>query len=292
MKPGRDDPCSCGSGRKFKNCCQDKYEARVATPNICAGGSVLTSTEIEQLVALFSAGRYAELEGRTHELLERCPDSGLIWKALGVSLQMQGKDAVPALQKATELLPDDAEAHYNLGNVLKDLGQLDEAMASYRRAIGIKPDFAEAHSNLGVIQQGLGLNDEAMASCCRALELKPGFAEAHSNLGNALKGLGQINEAVASYRLALKLKPDFAEAHYNLGNSLIEIGHLNEAAASYRRAIEIRPGYAAAHSNLLFLFGYHGLLDPHGYLSHARGWEQACVPAQERAALHSRPFQR
>lgn len=24
MKPGRNDPCPCGSGKKYKKCCQDK----------------------------------------------------------------------------------------------------------------------------------------------------------------------------------------------------------------------------------------------------------------------------
>jgi Flp pilus assembly protein TadD len=47
------------------------------------------------------------------------------------------------------LKPDFAEAHSNLGNTLKELGRLDEALASYRQAIALKPDYAEAHYNLG-----------------------------------------------------------------------------------------------------------------------------------------------
>ena len=37
----------------------------------------------------------------------------------------------------------------NLGVPLKELGRLDEAEVSYRKAIELKPDYAEAHSNLG-----------------------------------------------------------------------------------------------------------------------------------------------
>ncbi|TRZ94502.1 MAG: tetratricopeptide repeat protein, partial [Rhodocyclaceae bacterium] len=82
---------------------------------------LLPQTEIDQLVALFNAGCHAELESRARLLLEQYPDSGFAWKVLGLSLGMQDKDALPALRQATKLLPDDAEAHSNLGNALQCL---------------------------------------------------------------------------------------------------------------------------------------------------------------------------
>jgi tetratricopeptide (TPR) repeat protein len=97
---------------------------------------------------------------------------------LGNSLQVQGKDALPALQKTTELLPDDADAHNNLGNAQQDLGQFDYAAASYRRVLEIKPEYAEVHYNLGNALQGLGQLDDAVASYRRALEIKPDYADA------------------------------------------------------------------------------------------------------------------
>ncbi len=215
-----------------------------------AKGKAPTPTEINQLVALFNAGHHAELESLARLLVEQDPDSGFAWKVLGTSLQVQGKEGLPALQKATELLPDNAEAHSNLGVALNDLGQLNNAVASYRRALEIKPDFAEAHSNLGNALRDLGQLDNAVASYRRALEIKPDYADAHSNLGNALKDLGELEDAVASYRRALEIKPDYAQAHNNLGNALQDLGQLDNAVASYRRALEIKPDYAQAHYNL------------------------------------------
>ena len=52
------------------------------------------------------------------------------------------------LQQALRLKPDYAEAHLNLGNVLKDQGRLDDAIAAYRTALQLKPDAAHIHSNL------------------------------------------------------------------------------------------------------------------------------------------------
>lgn len=30
-KPNRNDPCSCGSGKKYKNCCQNKDESQMSS---------------------------------------------------------------------------------------------------------------------------------------------------------------------------------------------------------------------------------------------------------------------
>jgi tetratricopeptide (TPR) repeat protein len=148
------------------------------------------------------------------------------------------------------LKSDYAEAHYNLGNTLKELGRLDEAEGSYRQAIALKSDYAEAHSNLGVTLRELGRFGEAEASLRQATALKSDFVEAHSNLGNTLKELGRLDEAEASLRQAIALKSDFVEAHSNLGNTLKELGRLDEAEGSYRQAIALKSDYAEAHYNL------------------------------------------
>lgn len=175
MKLGRNDSCPCGSGKKLKKCCAAKFEARLVAQNISEKGAEPTQNECNQLIALFKAGRYAELESRARLFIERYSESGFVWKILGVSLNAQGKDALFALQKATELLPNDAEAHSNLGVALQDLGQLDAAMASYRRVIEIKPDFAETLSNLGHALLNRGLLKESVYHFQQAFSKRVGW---------------------------------------------------------------------------------------------------------------------
>jgi len=139
------------------------------------------------------------------------------------------------------LKPGFAEAHSNLGNTLKELGRLDEALASYNQAIALKPDYAEAHSNLGNTLQELGRLDEAAASHTQAIALKPGFADAHSNLGVTLQELGRLDEAEASYTQAIALKPDFALAHFGLGKVLYIKGNEDLALKCIMKANEIEP---------------------------------------------------
>ncbi|MBV8804404.1 MAG: tetratricopeptide repeat protein, partial [Sinobacteraceae bacterium] len=212
LKPGRNSPCPCGSGQKYKVCC----------------GRLLPQSEpqvqLVALVQLMHAGRFAELEARARALLSAYPHSGPAWQLLGVALSKQDRDACQALTEAVKYLPGDATAHLNLGNALGRAGRLEEAAASYRQALAIQPDFAEAHNNLGDVQAETGRLAEAAGSFRRAIELRPGLALAHQNLGKTLLRLGEYEEALHSCERAVRLAPESAEAHNSVGTALSRLG--------------------------------------------------------------------
>ena len=218
MKQGRNDPCNCGSGKKYKNCCLGKAEFQPPK------SSAPTFTEINQLDALFSTGRYLELEIHTRTLLNQYPNSGVIWKLYGLSLQMQGKDALSALQKSAELLPNDAEAHGNLAAALRACGQLEAAVASGRRALQIRPGFVEAYDNLGVALQNLGQLDEAVDSYRRAAELQPQALQhaiyAHLLLPAIPKTAGNIAEWRERYQKGIAALMNIPGTLYEPGDKL------------------------------------------------------------------------
>jgi tetratricopeptide (TPR) repeat protein len=250
VKPGRNDRCGCGSGRKYKECCG---RLSAETP---AGGQhsprqlLPAPAEIQKLVALLHAGRDAELELKATELLNHHSNSGLVWQLLSVALTRQNKDPLQALQMAARWLPADAGVHNNLGNALARLGRLDEAVANFRHALRLNPEFAEAQNNLGHALLDLRQPDAAAWIFRRAIELNPIFAEAHDNLGSALLELGHEDEAIASFRRALALEPQFCESHSNLGNALLGMGDIASSLASFRRSLEINPQFSEAHNNL------------------------------------------
>ncbi len=134
--------------------------------------------------------------------------------------------------------------------MLKDKGQLDEAIACYRKAIELDPKYAAAHSNLGAALKEKGQLDEAIACYRKAIELEPKFAAAHSNLGVALKAKDQWEEAIACYRKAIELEPTFATAHNNLGEALAVKHQWGEAIACYRKAIELDPKLTTTRTRL------------------------------------------
>lgn len=206
--------------------------------------------EINALIALYNGRRYSEAESWISTLLEQYPDAGFLWKLLGALLHKQGKDALPALQKAAHLLPDDFEVHNNLGNTLRALDQFDAAVVSYRRAAALQPGSFPVHYNLGNTLRALGHFDEAVSSYHRAIKITPDFADAHNKLGIALHGLEQIDLALASFQRAVELKPNNAELHNNLGLALKILGQYDAALTSFHRAVEIAPDFAAAQLNL------------------------------------------
>jgi len=159
-------------------------------------------------------------------------------------------EALDANQKSVVLVPEDAEAHYNLGNTLREMARLDEAETTYKQVIALKPDFARAHYNLGLTINELGRLEEAETTYRQAILFEPNYAEVYSALGNTLQELGRLEEAETTYRQAIALKPDYAEVHNNLGVTLQKLGKLKESEVSFRQAIAFKPDYAEVHNNL------------------------------------------
>ncbi|MEQ1527033.1 MAG: tetratricopeptide repeat protein, partial [Gallionella sp.] len=206
MKPNRNDPCPCGSGKKYKHCCERKIMPRPVLPAI----------ELKQLNMLFNSGQRVEVIAQAQLLLEQYPDEPMLWELLATSLPIHEKAALMAFQKTAELLPNDAGAYYNLGIAFKNHGQLEQAVASYRRALAIKPNFVEVLCNLGNLLHDTHQIDDAVHCYRHALKLNPNLAFIHNSLGVALQDFGYHGTAIASHRRAIEIQPDYFLAHSNL----------------------------------------------------------------------------
>lgn len=211
--PGRNDPCPCLSGAKYKHCCG---RLGPAGPRRAPAG---------EAAAQVNLGNGLARRGRLEE-------------------------ASASFERALALDPDLAEAHHNLGTVLLETGHRELAVERYRRATAANPGYAEAHESLGGVLLELGRIEEAVASYRRALEIRPASVCAWHNLANALAGLGRIDDALVAYRRALALEPNSAELHNNLGSLLRGCGHLEEAVACFSRSIDLAPDFAEAHANM------------------------------------------
>lgn len=169
---------------------------------------------------------------------------------LGVALSADGQPALPALRRAAELLPADAEAQRNLGFCLQDQGQLPSALESLRRSLALDPRNLEALMAAGDCARALGAAQTAAELYRRALAEDPSSVEASNNLGNAYLQLGRPDEAAQHYRLALGQAPERAEIHANLANAQRQLGQLEASLASSRRALSLAPELVMAHNNL------------------------------------------
>ena len=218
-----------------------------------APGPVRPQQEEElALFQLFKHGLHAEVQQEAQRLLLQFPDSGYLWKILGASLQVQGKDAqgaLDALKKAAMYLPHEADAQNNLAVALRQSGEFAEAAHYSRRALQAAPQFVEALRNLGSALYGLKDYAGAEANFRQALALRPDPGT-RINLGMSLRELGRHEEALEQLREVAQAAPDQAIVHHHVGATLVELGRPDEAIPAYRRAIELDPHLVGALNNL------------------------------------------
>ena len=74
-----------------------------------------------------------------------------------------------------------------MGNTLKLLGKLDDALEAYKKAISIKPDYALAYCNMGTTLKDKDKRDEAIGAYNKAISIKPDYAEVYRYLSNITK---------------------------------------------------------------------------------------------------------
>ena len=75
-----------------------------------------------------------------------------------------------------------ATAHYNLGGVLLQLGEVEAGIAALQRTIELQPDYPRVHAQLGRVESQLGRDRRAIPLLERAIELQPKDVEAINDL--------------------------------------------------------------------------------------------------------------
>ncbi|MGZ5817241.1 MAG: O-linked N-acetylglucosamine transferase family protein [Burkholderiaceae bacterium] len=216
-KIGRNDPCTCGSGKKYKTCCG-------------------TSQSVPAPVR-------ASLPAMMAQALHLC-QVGMLHEA-----ELLYRDVLT-------MHPTNADALNNLGLITVRSGRLEEAREYFQRAIKVNSSQALFHLNLGNVLQDLQQHDDAQRAFRRCIDLQPDLYEAYNNLATLLHKEGRLHEASALLKTALIRKPDFPEALNNLGTLYKDLGQLDEAITCLRRAVQLKPDYDAACSNLLFALNY------------------------------------
>jgi Flp pilus assembly protein TadD len=199
---GRNDPCHCGSGKRFKNCHGALGGVRpTATPESEA------ARQLEQALMLHGRGDSSGAEALYRTVLAAHPDHALAQHYLGV-VHYQRQEiaaALPLLERSVAAAPGEPEFRNNLGLALAAADREPDAIAAYRSALMLKPDHAVAWNNLGLALQSVNDVRGAIDAFRRAVDIKADFAQAHWNLSLALLLDGQFPEGWREYdwRLAL-----------------------------------------------------------------------------------------
>jgi Flp pilus assembly protein TadD len=229
---GRNDPCPCGSGRKYKQCHGQLAGGAPPPP-----GGAATRGLVAQLpggLAAPGAGAWPPADipqrGRATVLFHRARQA----------LDRGDLAAAETLYRAILALDaaQPAALEY-LGVVAMRNRRYDEAEPLLRRALELDPSAPEFHNNLGLLDHARGDFAAAAESYSNALALAPDYAPAHNNRGLALQESGRLEDAIACYRRAAAVDPAFAEAHWNLGLALLSAGCFEEGLVEHEWRLRV-----------------------------------------------------
>ena len=245
-EPGRNDPCPCGSGRKFKHCCANKPAAVVSARPVPEAASG-PEPRLKRIAALREAGRFLEAARQAETTIAQYPADAGGHNELGLVHLVAGRaaEALPCFLRAARLAPDVAQHHAHAGFALEQLGRDNEAVTAYRQAVRLDPHHPEALERLGIVLLTFDLREEAMGFFRRAADAQPDTAAGAINRARVLFDDGEAAEAEALLRRTVAQYPAHTEAKRTLANTLRERGDFAEAIPLLQEATEGSPVQAA-----------------------------------------------
>lgn len=177
----------------------------------------------------------------------------------GERLIKDGKyqSAIKALQEATTLLPNNAQAWNHLGLAYHWQRQYNQAVQAYRKALDLNYELAPARFNLGSLlleinQPKLAVNEFDTYTLLRKEEPEGWFRR-----GMAEWRARQWDEAYESFQKSLTLNPAQPVVWNSIG--VIELYRKNPSGAdqAFREALKHQPDYAPAIYNTAIVSHFH-----------------------------------
>ncbi|HXC91336.1 MAG TPA: sulfotransferase [Stellaceae bacterium] len=262
--PARNEPCPCGSGRKFKVCCGVRGGAGTTTPppetasHAASWGMPSPAGGVPGLGPLTEVGGLRRAAERFGHMSPDLPTAATGANPLprqravmaerhyrrGESLFAAGRRAaaISAFTRATRLDPRNAAAHRAFGRALLQDGNAGQAAETLRWATALEDDAA-AFCDLALALRQQRLNDEAVAAYRQAVALAPALAEAHVGLADLLELAGEPAQAAEHLRAAAALGQASAEARLCLARALTVEGKFAAAETASRNAAALNPDH-------------------------------------------------
>lgn len=247
-KLGRNDPCPCGSGKKFKACCQSKPLTFASSkPNA-----------EQYLQRAWQAVSQQDVAGILHwfaEALKLEPDNPQALAGLGQALcwQNQTKEGLSNLRKAGAALQKqalrskDTRFVLELAEQLHHWGDLETSLALAQLAVRLTPNDGAANNNLGLYLTRLNRNEEAVVYVRKACQLLPGNPACQNLLAILEASLGQRESAKTRFQAIIKDNRDIrqtARAWQELAGVLDKLGEFEQSFAASQQAKAMQQTFA------------------------------------------------
>jgi tetratricopeptide (TPR) repeat protein len=142
--------------------------------------------------------------------------------------------------EAATLNPADASAHYNLGLIHQQRGELDLARERFKRAVDIDADEVDAHYQLGRIARAQNRWADAIGHFEQVVSRDRTHAqhEIWREIGATYIAAGQFGDARDAMERFLDHRQMDPEGLYMMGRAHAGLGHSREATSSMQACIE------------------------------------------------------
>ena len=202
--------------------------------------------------ALLDNQQLDDAEQTLLEALKASPASGQARYLLGLTYQRQGKapDALRALQAALESKPllGINTVHQMIGTLQQDAQDLEAAARSFAMRADLVPNDRQAHLDLGRVFFLQGDDVQARAEFEIALLLNPSSVDAYTSLGQIHLRGGRYQEAADASRRALEIDVAHREARYVHATALLRMGNTEDGTAEMRVFQRLQAEDAAARA--------------------------------------------
>lgn len=167
------------------------------------------------------------------------PDFAAAWAGLadaltyletfGYAIPEVNITAKMAAEKALELNPGLAEAHFALSNLAHAKRSNSEAISRSERAIELRPSYADAYNLLSWIHKLHGNVEDAFITATKAVEFDPLGSAPQSNLALTSLAEGKYQRAVSEANMIQELHPEFSTGNFIKAIALYHLGEFSEA---------------------------------------------------------------
>jgi tetratricopeptide (TPR) repeat protein len=202
------------------------------------------------------AGNLRQAEMAYRSVLQHRPQEAQALSLLGTLYlnTQRSQEALPLLEQAKILLPQEPAVFFNLASALAQNGQLEKATDAARASLKLQPESPDVWLLLGNLQRAQGDFNSAETSYRHSLSLAPERLDAAMNLAVVLKDQNQMDEAESLLRAILARQPQHAGVLGNLSQVCKELGKYEDALKYSVEALNLMPENAEAHVNLGMLF--------------------------------------
>lgn len=142
--------------------------------------------------------------------------------------------------EAATINPRDSSAHYNLGLIHQQRGELGEARERFQRAIDIDPEELDAHYQLGRIARAQGRMTDAIGHFEEVVQRDQSHSqnEIWREIGSTYIAAGQYSDARDTLQRFLDRRENDPEGLYLMGRAHAGLGDNQEATSSMQACIE------------------------------------------------------